>query len=177
MGHLDDEVYIGAIGLGATLFAIIYWGLGFIRMGTTGLVAQAFGRDDQDTVALTLVRALGVALFAAVLVLIFRSGIVTLAFDYMIDGETRTEALAGEYFFIRVLAAPAALSLFAFKGWFLGMQNARFPLILTLTVTVSNIFFQPLVCQRNGNDFCWRSLWHGMRPVYRLSFGRFSHSI
>lgn len=141
MGHLDDEVYIGAIGLGATLFAIIYWGLGFIRMGTTGLVAQAFGRDDKNTITLTLVRALAVALFAAGLVMLFRHGIVNLAFDYMIDGEADTERLAGEYFLIRVLAAPAALSLFAFKGWFLGMQNARFPLILTLVVTLSNIVF------------------------------------
>jgi MATE family multidrug resistance protein len=141
MGHLEDEVYIGAIGLGATLFAIIYWGLGFIRMGTTGLVAQAYGRQDQNTVTLTLFRALGVALLAAAIVLLFRQGIVTLAFDYMIDGEADTERLAGEYFFIRVLAAPAALSLFAFKGWFLGMQNARFPLILTLAVTLSNIVF------------------------------------
>lgn len=141
MGHLEDEVYIGAIGLGATLFAIIYWGFGFIRMGTTGLVAQAFGRDDQKTIILTLVRALGVALLAAGLVLLFREGIVTLAFDYMIDGEADTERLAGEYFLIRVLAAPAALSLFAFKGWFLGMQNARFPLLLTLVVTLSNIAF------------------------------------
>lgn len=141
MGHLDDEVYIGAIGLGATLFAVIYWGLGFIRMGTTGLVAQAFGRDDKPTIILTLVRALGVALLAAGLVLVFRQGIVTLAFDYMIDGEADAERLAGEYFLIRVLAAPAALSLFAFKGWFLGMQNARFPLVLTLVVTVSNMVF------------------------------------
>ncbi len=141
MGHLDDEVYIGAIGLGATIFAIIYWGLGFIRMGTTGLVAQAYGRKDHDTVTLTLFRALGVALIAAGLVLVFREGIVTLAFDHMIDGEADTERLAADYFFIRILAAPAALSLFAFKGWFLGMQNARFPLILTLAVTISNIVF------------------------------------
>jgi MATE family multidrug resistance protein len=141
MGRMDSDVYIGAVGLGATLFSVIYWGFSFLRMGTTGLTAQAYGSRDHTSGMLTLGRALLVAGLGSILVITLRHPLMALSFEWVIDGDPEVEQLASQYFLIRIFAAPAALGLYAFKGWFLGMQNARFPLILTLLVTLSNVAF------------------------------------
>lgn len=138
MGHLDSEVYIGAIALGGVIFNFIYWGFSFLRMSTSGFTAQAFGENNQTESITILIRALLVAGIISFFILLLQAPIAWGSFK-IIGGSAEVETLAEEYFRIRVWAAPAALSLFVFSGWFLGMQNARFPMIIAISVNVVNI--------------------------------------
>ncbi len=140
MGHLGSEVYIGAIALGGVIFNFIYWGFSFLRMSTSGFTAQAFGEGNKTESITILVRALLVSLLISLLILILQVPIAWASFK-VIGGSAEVETLANEYFRIRIWAAPAALSLFVFSGWFLGMQNARYPMIIAIAVNVSNILF------------------------------------
>ncbi len=140
MGHLGSEVYIGAIALGGVIFNFIYWGFSFLRMSTSGFTAQAFGEGNKIESITILVRALLVALLISLLILILQVPIAWASFK-VIGGSAEVETLANEYFRIRVWAAPAALSLFVFSGWFLGMQNARYLMIIAIAVNVTNILF------------------------------------
>jgi MATE family multidrug resistance protein len=137
MGRLS-EAHIGAVGLGAMMFNFIYWNFGFLRMGTTGITAQAFGKDRSDQIILTLGRALVVASLIASVILVLQYPAGQLAFQLMNVPEAQ-RGLVTDYFYIRVWAAPASLGLYAFMGWFFGMQNAVFPLIITLVINVLNI--------------------------------------
>jgi MATE family multidrug resistance protein len=143
MGRMESEVYIGAIALGSILFNFIYWGFGFLRMGTTGMTAQAYGRRDKVESISLLARGLLVALAVSLLLILFRQMIAWFGFSLIQGGET-VKALGREYFLIRIYAAPATLALFAFHGWFLGVQNARYPLYLTVIVNLMNIGFNLL---------------------------------
>jgi multidrug resistance protein, MATE family len=138
MGHLDSKIYIGAIALGGVIFNFIYWGFSFLRMSTSGFTAQAFGEKNHIESITILVRAILVALLISLLILILQAPIAWASFK-IIGGSLEVENLANEYFRIRVWAAPAALSLFVFNGWFLGMQNARYPMIIAISVNVVNI--------------------------------------
>ncbi len=140
MGHLDSEVYIGAIALGGVIFNFIYWGFSFLRMSTSGFTAQAFGEKNQTESITILIRALLVAGIISFFILILQAPIAWASFK-VIGGSPEVESLAEQYFRIRVWAAPAALSLFVFSGWFLGMQNARYPMIIAIAVNVVNIVF------------------------------------
>ncbi len=138
MGHLGDAYYIGAIAIAGIIFDFIYWGFGFLRMGTTGLTAQAFGNEDHTEIHLTLVRALLVAAVMGILLIVFQTIIASIGFT-LVQTTPEVEEHAKIYFFIRIFDAPATLALYAFQGWFLGMQNARFPLYITLLVNFVNI--------------------------------------
>lgn len=140
MGHLEDEVYIGAVALGSMIFNFIYWSFSFLRMGTSGFTAQAFGQRDLPESILILARAMLVAGAGALLLLVLQYPIAEVSFR-IIDGSSRVEALAREYFHIRIFAAPATMGLYALTGWFLGMQNARIPMIITILVNLMNIGF------------------------------------
>jgi len=140
VGHLESEVYIGAIALGGMIFNIIYWGFGFLRMGTSGFTAQAYGRKNMKESILVLSRSVMVGLCAAILLLLFQKPIELLGFA-VIKGSTGVEELAAEYFRIRVWAAPATLALYSLTGWFIGMQNAKIPMIIAIVVNVLNILF------------------------------------
>lgn len=138
MGHLKSPVYLGAIALGSMIFNFIYWGFGFLRMGTTGLTAQAFGAKDVADISSVLYRSLILSIvFGAVLILL-QLPIAELSF-YLIEGGKDVEANAYKYFNIRIFAAPATLALYSFHGWFLGMQNAKYPLYISLFVNILNI--------------------------------------
>ncbi|MEM1325868.1 MAG: MATE family efflux transporter [Bacteroidota bacterium] len=137
MGRLS-EAHIGAVGLGAMIFNFIYWNFGFLRMGTTGITAQAFGKERKDQIMLTLGRALVVAVLIAGSILLLQYPIGQLAFQLMNVPESQQDLIA-DYFYIRVWAAPASLGLYAFMGWFFGMQNAVFPLVITLVINTLNI--------------------------------------
>ena len=140
VGHLGNDSLIGAMAIGVAIFNFIYWNFAFLRMGTSGLVAQAFGARNFREVGSVFVRSVSVALLVAVLLLLFRHGIGKLAFR-MMEGSTETMQAAAEYFYIRLWAAPAALSLFAFQGWFIGMQNSRFPMYISIMINVVNVIF------------------------------------
>lgn len=140
VGHLGNDSLIGAMAIGVAIFNFIYWNFAFLRMGTSGLVAQAFGARNFREVGYVFVRSVSVALLVAVLLLLFRHGIGKLAFR-MMEGSTETMQAAAEYFYIRLWAAPATLSLFAFQGWFIGMQNSRFPMYISIMINVVNVIF------------------------------------
>lgn len=138
VGHLESEVYIGAIALGGMIFNLLYWGFGFLRMGTSGFTAQAYGRQDSSESILILSRSLFVGFTGAILILLLQKPIEIAGFA-LIKGSSEAEALATEYFRIRVWAAPATLGLYALTGWFIGMQNARIPMIIAIVVNILNI--------------------------------------
>ena len=140
VGHLGNDSLIGAMAIGVAIFNFIYWNFAFLRMGTSGLVAQAFGARNFREVGAVFVRSVSVALLVAVLLLLFRHGIGKLAFR-MMEGSTETMQAAAEYFYIRLWAAPATLSLFAFQGWFIGMQNSRVPMYISIMINVVNVIF------------------------------------
>src|SRR5690554_6555188 len=140
MGHLNSELYIGAIALGGVIFNFIYWGFGFLRMSTTGFTAQAVGMRSKNEPFIVLMRAMAVALGAGILILILQRPLALVGFG-LIGGSDEVKTLAQEYFLIRIWAVPAALSQFVFSGWFLGMQNARYPMIIAITANVLNILF------------------------------------
>ncbi len=137
MGRLS-ELHLGAVGIGAMIFNFVYWNFGFLRMGTTGITAQAFGKKDNQEIIVTLSRALLVAFILAIAVVVFQKPIGQLSVYLMNISEAQND-LVNEYFYTRIWAAPATLALYAFMGWFFGMQNAIYPLILTITINVVNI--------------------------------------
>ncbi|WP_299463136.1 MATE family efflux transporter [uncultured Microscilla sp.] len=149
MGHLESEAYIGAVALGGMIFNFIFWGLGFLRMGTTGFTAQSLGNRRLDESVMTLVRALAVAMLAALIILLLQAPLAHVSF-MLIQGSTEVEHIARSYFYIRIYAAPAALGLYALNGWFLGMQNAKAPLFISVLVNVANIGLNYLLVVRWG---------------------------
>jgi len=137
VGHLPSPVYLAAIAVGAGLFSYLFWAFGFLRMGTTGLVAQASGRRDKDELAAILMRAmaLGLAIGAAIILLgplIYRAGLAAYA-----PPEAVIEPLT-TYFDIRLWGAPATLMQYAVTGYFLGRGQARRSLALQLTLNIGN---------------------------------------
>lgn len=138
MGHLNNEKYIGAIALGGVIFNLIYWSFAFLRMGTSGFTAQAYGENDKSKAITILARAIIVAISAAILVIILQRPIEWIAFK-LINGSTDVEHLAAEYFRIRIWAAPATISIYALSGWYLGMQNAKIPMFISILVNIVNI--------------------------------------
>ena len=138
MGHLESDDYIGAIALGSLIFNFIYWSLGFLRMGTSGFTAQAWGRRDMPETIMVFSRAAFIAIVMSIILLLLQRPIEILSF-LVLKGETRVEELAMAYFRIRVWAAPAALGQFALLGFFLGMQNAKLPMVVLVSTNIINI--------------------------------------
>ena len=140
LGHLEDspEAYIGAIALGGLIFNFIYAIFSFLRMGTTGFTAQAYGADNKKEMGLIFGRSMMVAACGGFLLILLQIPIEWFSFS-LIESSIAVESLASEYFFIRIWAAPATLGLYAIMGWFLGMQNAKIPMILAILINVTNV--------------------------------------
>ena len=139
-GHLDTSaaVMIGGIAIGTMLFDLLYWNFGFLRVGTGGLAAQAYGRGDRRECAKIFTRALGIALACAFVLIAIQWIFIKAAF-LVVDCTPEVRELASRYFFIRIWAAPATLSLMAFKGWFIGMQDSVSPMSVDLVVNGMNV--------------------------------------
>ena len=139
-GHLDTSaaMMIGGIAIGTMLFDLLYWNFGFLRVGTGGLTAQAYGRGDRKECAKILTRALGISI-ACALVLIAIQWIFVKAAFLVVECSPEVRTLATQYFFIRIWAAPATLSLMALKGWFIGMQDSVSAMVVDLVVNGMNI--------------------------------------
>lgn len=140
VGHMQGLEYLGAVAVGGMIFNFIYWGFGFLRMGTTGLTAQAFGNNNQLEISLVLGRALFIAAIIAISLLVLQYPLAILSF-FLIKASPEVEIYAKSYFYIRIWAAPATLGIYAIQGWFMGMQNAKYPLYMALLINLSNILF------------------------------------
>ena len=138
VGHLDSELYIGAIALASMMFNFIYWNFGFLRMGTSGFTAQAFGAKDKQEVISILLRSLLVAFTAAILIIALQYFILDAAF-YFLEAGYETKAYAATYFHIYIWAAPAVLGMYAMSGWFVGMQDSKTPMYIAIAVNIINI--------------------------------------
>jgi MATE family multidrug resistance protein len=142
VGHLGQPYYLGGIAIGAVIFDFIYWGMGFLRMSTTGLTAQIHGQannqDDNTACRTILAQSLITAFVIAMIVLIFQKHIADLAL-WLLEGSEEVTFYARTYFEWTIWGAPAVLSLLVMTGWFLGMQNARATLIVSVTVNIINV--------------------------------------
>lgn len=137
---MGEAYYLGAVAIGAMIFNFVYWGFGFLRMGTTGLTAQSFGAGNPVHAILVFYRAMLVAAIGATVLILFQYPILQLTF-LLVHTSPEVQAYASTYFYIRIWAAPATLAMYGIQGWMLGMQNARDPMIITVVVNLVNIMF------------------------------------
>ncbi len=138
IGHLADPAYLGGVAVGAMIFNFLYWGFGFLRMGTTGLVAQAAGAGDAAELRAILGRALLLAT-AIALALVVAQGPVGRAALALAGASPAVEASAAAFFALRIWSAPATLGSYVLLGWLLGMQRARAALVLQLVMNGANV--------------------------------------
>ncbi len=137
-GRLGSAAAIGAIAVGTMLFDLLYWNFGFLRVGTGGLTAQSYGRRCFRDSIKYMTQGLTVSLSSALIILAIQYLFILVAFEF-IDCSPEVAELSKQYFFIRVWAAPATLSLFVFKGWFIGMQNTVSPMAIDVVVNLVNV--------------------------------------
>lgn len=136
--NMGSPAYIGAVAVGSMIFNLVYWLFGFLRMGSSGMTSQALGRRDMAAVAGLLVRSVTLALGIALLLIVLQVPMKWVSF--LLIGPTEDVApLAATYFYIVVWGAPAVLGLYSLSGWFIGMQNTRFPMVIAIGQNVVNI--------------------------------------
>lgn len=140
MGHLSSPIYIGAIALGGTIFSVLYSFFSFLRAGTTGFTAQAYGAKDTSEESYSLYRSMTIAVLAFLLILCIQKPIAKLSLN-LLDGSDDLKNLAITYCFVRIWAAPANMLLYCFNGWFIGMQNTKIPMAIAIIINVLNIAF------------------------------------
>ena len=138
VGHLPEPHHIGAVALGALIFTFLYWGFGFLRMGTTGFIARAYGVGDIPALSDTLLRVLLLALLFGFAIIALGKPLISVAL-YFLESSDAVERLAADYSLIRVWSAPATLCVYVFTGLFIGMHNTRRALYLVLTLNLTNV--------------------------------------
>ena len=138
VGHISDASAIGGIAIGTMLFDLLYWNFGFLRIGTSGLTAQAFGRKDMAECSRLFTQSIAIAIVGALFVWAVQWLFVT-AVLACVPCSTEVAEFARRYFFVRIWAAPATLCLMALKGWFIGMQDTVSPMATDILVNVVNI--------------------------------------
>ena len=185
-GHLQGDfssaAFIGGISVGSMLFELLYWNFAFLRTGTGGLTAQAYGRGDVEYQAFCLRRALRIAFISALALIALQWLIVQGAF-LVVECSPEVRTLAKQYFYIRIWAAPATISLFAFKGWFIGMQDSVRAMAADLTVNIVNIVASitlalligfkgialgTVLAQWSGFAYCGFAVMHRYGKLFRL---------
>lgn len=144
VGHLGSASYIAAIALGGMIFNMIYWLFNFLRMGTGGLTAQAYGANQHQATSYILLRSLTIAGGIALTLLLLQRPIFQVTFHF-VTATDEVRSLASIYFYILIWGAPAMLALYSFTGWFFGMQNARIPMCIAITQNVVNIAVSTLL--------------------------------
>lgn len=137
-GHIGDAVTIGAVSVGATMFSLTYWNFGFLRMGTSGLTAQAYGARDRRQMSVMLFRSVALALLLGIAIVALQSPIRWLLLAAISPSEA-VHTHASQYFSIIIWGAPATLATMSLTGWFIGMQNSTYPLAVSMVVNVVNI--------------------------------------
>lgn len=138
VGHMGSPVYIGAVAVGSMIFNLVYWLFGFLRMGSSGLTSQALGRRDFTEVMRLLVRSTTIALGIALMLILLQVPMKWVAFE-LIGPTADVAPIAQTYFYIVIWGAPAVLGLYSLSGWYIGMQNTRFPMFISIMQNVVNI--------------------------------------
>lgn len=181
-GHIGSAAYIGAIAVGATMFNMLYWLFGFLRMGTAGLTSQSCGAEDFHSSSTTLLRALLMSTGIALLLIVFYKPLGYAVLNFL-DADDATAPLARAYFAMVIFGAPAVLGMYSLNGWLLGMQNTRLPMWIALLTNVVNIAVSAtavfifgmkiegvalgtLSAQWIGFIVCIIALWLRYRPEY-----------
>lgn len=149
VGHMGSAAYIGAVAVGSMIFNLTYWLFAFLRMGSSGLTAQALGRRDLTDVVGILARSLLLAIGIAILLIILQVPLRWLMF-WLIAPTADVAPLATTYFYIVVWGAPAVLGLYGLSGWFIGMQNTRIPMFISIMQNVVNILVSVLLVYGAG---------------------------
>ncbi|WP_346796292.1 MATE family efflux transporter [Halomonas sp. Bachu 37] len=170
MGHLPDSRYLAGVTLGATLLGFLYWSFGFLRMGTTGLVAQAQGRESANEVRNLLGQSLVMAGVIGAGLILLSAPLIELGL-WLLDGSEAATRLAREYAEIRLLSAPAVLANYAILGWFLGQQNSRVTLMILVLTNCVNIVLDVVFVVGLGmtsNGVAWASV---LADYTALAFG------
>ena len=151
LGRLDSPIYMAAVSVGAIIFSSVFWAFGFLRMGTTGFVAQAYGAGNKQGIADALLRALSIAVALGLLIISLQIPIATLAFSLMGDGgDTTLMPLVEEYFSIRIWSAPATFINYTLLGCLIGLQKMRTALALQLVLNLSNIILDLILVMYMG---------------------------
>ena len=140
----DGATTIGALSIGVAIFNFIYWNCSFIRMGTSGLTAQAFGAEQHKEYTLMLWRAVVVALGVGMVAFSLQWPIGEFSLWFMSTGDAVSDEMISRYFYTRIWAVPAGIMLFAFNGWLTGMQNAVVPMAVAIMVNILHILFSYL---------------------------------
>ncbi len=138
VGHLSEPHHIGAVALGTLIFTFLYWGFGFLRMGTTGFIARAYGAGDVPALLHTLLRVLLLAIVCGLVMILLGRPLIAFAL-FLLESSDQVEQLAADYSLVRVWSAPAALCVYVFTGLFIGMHNTRRALQLVLTLNLTNV--------------------------------------
>jgi len=138
MGNLGSKQQLGAVAIGTMIFNFIYWGFSFLRMGTSGFTAQAFGERNFKESILIFSRGMLVCIIASFLLIALQKPISVFSF-YLIHGSAEVETFASSYFSIRIWSSPATIGLYVLYGWLIGMQNAKLTMIIAVSVNVLNI--------------------------------------
>lgn len=138
LGHLDSPIYLASINVGATIFNVLFWGFGFLKMSTTGLIAQSYGKNDSENINKLLTQALVVAVVIACILLMFQQLIGVYTVKLMSQGG-EVASMASDYFYIRIWSAPATLLIYVFFGYFLAIQESRKVLLIMLVNQVGNM--------------------------------------
>jgi MATE family multidrug resistance protein len=143
MGRMPSADYIGGVALGSLILNFIYWGFGFLRFGTSGFTSQSLGRRDLEGSFHILIRAVILGLISGIILIVIQTPISWAGFR-ILNGEQNVENLAETYFRIKIWAAPASLIQFAMFGWFIGMQNSKIPMTVSVTANIVNVLFSIL---------------------------------
>ena len=138
VGHMGSPVYIGAVAVGSMIFNLVYWLFGFLRMGSSGLTSQALGRRDLTEVTRLLIRSTTIALGIALTLIVFQIPMKWASFA-LIGPTADVAPYAETYFHIVIWGAPAVLGLYSLSGWYIGMQNTRIPMFISIMQNVVNI--------------------------------------
>lgn len=138
VGHMGSPVYMAAIALGGTMFSMIYWVFAFLRMGTSGMTAQAVGAGDIAERDASLYRAMSVALIIGLMLIALQYPVKVLMLRFF-GGDAGAAMYASRYFDVLVYGAPATLGLYAVNGWMIGVQNSRLAMWTSLIINVVNI--------------------------------------
>lgn len=151
VGHMGSPVYIGAVAVGSMIFNLVYWLFGFLRMGSSGMTSQALGRRDFREVTRILVRSMVIALGIALLLIVLQIPMKWLMF-WLISPTSDVVPFATTYYYIVIWGAPAMMGLYGLLGWYIGMQNTRIPMFVSIFQNMVNIVASLLLVFGAGMD-------------------------